>query len=697
MHILNLQSVDSRYATPAELSNAGITSDQIPPDWQLMAHQAATIGALRRGDTPIILNEAMTGDGKSLAGQYRLFVDGASTLTLYPTNELIRDQRRVLETMRAVWKTGTWARYAPLIEEINAAVMDDIQDADDLNPTRTDVIRRLLGSDLTLTNPDIFHLLMQFRYQQQGAAPDLIAQDVAHRFRLFVFDEFHLFGAPQVGSVLTAMAFLRAVIGESGDKARFLFLSATPQNLLTDFAVRLNMGIIRIQGDYQNGMSSTPDGYRRILQSSTLYLHTGRMEDWVNTHWEDIVVKFFQRHRPGAKGVIICNSVATAYRLQHLLKPLESETGIRIGLNTGLTPREERAKEGEFDLLIATSTVDVGVDFRINLLIFESMDTATHIQRLGRLGRHTTSSDGTPFEAFEAHALLPAWVVEGLSAKCPTQSEICRKDYQQALHELYPPLQQFPHYVPRWGGVQMAHVLRELRKPPIKATYTDIRTQLESEFPHIAKNYKAKYFDLTKSEQLAIRDEACSFRGNSPFVALVLDQTSKSRQIVSYDLMSLLLRADVDEKPVDEFYAIAERQGQSLRALKRGNPLVAYTLLGWVDSPRIVRIRIDIALREYPEMINQVIETDRISLDVRGVPGLAALNRKLEERTQVAYLLRGEEPIAIRRKLRLGFQVELFTFESTDNVTGCIAFARDALLLDSVVWRHSQPSDPFIY
>jgi CRISPR-associated endonuclease/helicase Cas3 len=67
---------------------------------------------------------------------------------------------------------------------------------------------------------------------------------------------------------------------------------------------------------------------------------------------------------------------------------------ISVGENTGLTSLEDRRASFEKCLLVGTSTVDIGVDFRINLLIFEATDAGTFIQRFGRLGRHAVSPSG---------------------------------------------------------------------------------------------------------------------------------------------------------------------------------------------------------------------------------------------------------------------------------------------------------------
>jgi CRISPR/Cas system-associated endonuclease/helicase Cas3 len=55
-------------------------------------------------------------------------------------------------------------------------------------------------------------------------------------------------------------------------------------------------------------------------------------------------------------------------------------------------------------LIVGTSTLDVGVDFKINFLIFEGHDASTFIQRLGRLGRH----EGFPI--YRGYALIPNYL-----------------------------------------------------------------------------------------------------------------------------------------------------------------------------------------------------------------------------------------------------------------------------------------------
>ncbi len=694
MHTLHLKAVDSCLATADELRAARLDTAPLPPGYRLRAHQVKTIDALRADDRAIIINDAMTGDGKTLAGQFNLLNDRQwKTFTMYPTNELSADQQRGLEDLVEHWPLAHWKGRRPAYRRIDAAELDKLQDASQ-DVTRAEALSRLVDNDLVLTNPDIFHLMIHGRYKRAGAAADLILGELVHRYKLFVFDEFHLFGAAQSASVMTAITLMNEMTAGGRDLPRFLFLSATPPTLLQHLAAKIGLEVRTLHGEYQHGLNDPPDGWQRILQPVSLTLHTGRLEDWIGEHLDDVVLRFFADHRPGAKGVIIANSVATAHRLYSFLADPCRQANISLGLNTGLVPRPDRVTN--VDLLIATSTVDVGVDFRINLLIFESIDAATHIQRLGRLGRHKNDGKGSAFAVYEAHALLPQWVIEGIAAELPDGIHVDRTAYSTTLREKYPPLQQFESYVQRWAGVQSSHVLTELGKREIRTQYALISERLKQTYKTLFPGGMKKYIALVQDNRRAILDEAASFRGSSPFTALVLDSTHESQHVVAYSLTSLFRHADLKSEELKALYDHARRQGQSVKGLERSEPLAAYRLLGWLPKPRPVEIRLNDALSR--ENCDQVVQMRGFRIDAPDVPELSRLNRDLESRTLVAFLAPTQMPDDLRRRLRLGFQLELFNFRSADGIAGTAAFGRDALLLDAVINRSNRSNDnrPYI-
>lgn len=697
MHRIRLQAVDSRYATDAEFHAAGIDLNQLPvgadgQPWRLATHQVQTIHTLRQGNAPIIINEAMTGDGKTLAGRFQLMTQHWRSFAMYPTNALAHDQEASFRELHNRWQPPVWQGKTPKQRMISAYEIDRFSFGDDAIDVsrKAEVEAMMRGKDYVLTNPDIFHLIMNFTYKQRGEASDFLPTFVASRFKLFIFDEFHLFGVAQTASVMIAMLLLRRLRPDD-DPARFLFLSATPQKMLTAIADRVGLRYAEpIKGEYMHGQSQTLQGYRRILREADLYLYTGTLEDWVTANFETIIKPFFAENKPAAQGIIIANSVATAHRVYDYLKPLCEAAGIKPGINTGLTPQADRATQ--FDLLVATSTVDVGVDFKINFLVFESRDAASHTQRLGRLGRHATDINGNPFQMYEAHALLPSWVVEGLQHDFSAGSSISREDYKQQLTGYFAPQQQFVSYLYRWAGVQAGRVLAELRQNELYTQYRLTRDELENEFRIIFGNSIKKYFALSKRKADETLRAASAFRGGSPFTALVRDPESSSNEIVSYNLMTLLRRGELHAVPIEDLL----RQASNAEALRKTDPLAAYHLSGWCDNYRDIAIHLD---RDFAdEWDTHVLELNRFTILCAGIPELTGLNDRLYKRTMVVFAIKDKDPCTVKRVLRLGIEIELFTLTANNGVRGTIAFGRDALLVDSVyIRRKSSNSDPLIW
>lgn len=696
MYTIRLEAVDSRYATAEELRVAGITEAQIPVDensnhWQLASHQVQTIRALKdETGSSIIINQAMTGDGKTLAGRFQLLSQGKNwrTFAMYPTNELAYDQVQSFDELLGRWHPPAWQRTLRK-RLINAQEIDDFSYGDDISSTRLEEIKGMLRADYILTNPDIFHLIMNFTYQQQGIASDILPTYLADRFSLFVFDEFHLFGIEQTASVLIAMLLLKYLAGEM-QAPRFLFLSATPQKMLTQLASLAQLDFEEpIKGYYENGCAITPVGYRRILQESQLTLHTGKLEDWIQTQFDSVIKPFFLENQGAAKGLIIANSVASAHRIYAYLEQLCSGAGIKPGINTGLTPKADRSRQ--FDLLVATSTVDVGVDFKINFLVFESRDAASHIQRLGRLGRHKNNSNGQPFQTYEAHALLPQWTVDGLMQSFGDGDAVSRKEYKAILEQYFAPTQQFDEYVYRWAGVQAGQLLMNLYDRNIRSQYNSLRQDLERDFKLIfSKKGVNKYFALAKDRANETIKTAASFRGSSPFTALVQDLQTDSQQVMTYNLMSLLRRGELRAISVEDMLKEARKRHQNVDSLSKTNPLVAYRLIGWRDDYQDVTIKLDVELPS--EYLEVVFEQDGFTLDCVGIPELQGLNDELYSRKLVTFIIPDKDPDLIRRLLRLGFQTDLLKFSAPGKLQGTIVFGRDALLIDSVLKRRKAQS-----
>src|SRR2546421_4226342 len=168
------------------------------------------------------------------------------------------------------------------------------------------------------------------------------------------------------------------------------------------------------------------------------------METWVEEHLEEMLAFF--HHYPGSKAAILVYSVATARRLYaRLFDFFEKQHGISVGENTGLTNRPERRAALEKQILVGTSTVDIGIDFRINYLVFEASNAGSFLQRFGRLGRH----EG--FKAYRAYGLIPRFVLERLQKALGAGGMIDRERFNEAVREAFPAEAEFKSYTKRWG------------------------------------------------------------------------------------------------------------------------------------------------------------------------------------------------------------------------------------------------------
>ena len=58
-----------------------------------------------------------------------------------------------------------------------------------------------------LTNPDIFNLVMNYRYGSNIFSDQELPYSLTMNFDDFIFDEFHIFSMPQIVATITAMLF----------------------------------------------------------------------------------------------------------------------------------------------------------------------------------------------------------------------------------------------------------------------------------------------------------------------------------------------------------------------------------------------------------------------------------------------------------------------------------------------------------
>ncbi|WP_033365972.1 type I-D CRISPR-associated helicase Cas3', partial [Mastigocladopsis repens] len=433
----------------------------------LSSHQAKTCAAVVQGEADIIFNKSATGDGKSLGA----FLPGLLNPSFrimgqYPTIELVEDQTGQQKHYHDLFGLDASQRVDLLF---GAELSRRVKQAEKSNKFH-ELLLAIEHKPFLLTNPDIFHYITHFQYRDSAYGSDLLPLALAEFPDLWVFDEFHIFGPHQEAAVLNSMTLIRRSQENQSRPRRFLFTSATPK---LDFIEQLRQTGFKVESVEGVYASKSTRGYRQILQP--VELEFVELKDTDTPSWLTEMAPRIQEildAEAKGRGLIIVNSVAKAgfitKKLQELLPGvIVREISGRIDRQERLQTQTQLKDADQPVLVVGTSAVDVGVDFNIHLLIFESSDSATIVQRLGRLGRHRE------FSAYKAFILVPGhmpWVMARLQEKLSLGQSVERSELTDAIAYAFDPPKEFDEYRQRWGALQAQGMLTRMSRENAKVS-----------------------------------------------------------------------------------------------------------------------------------------------------------------------------------------------------------------------------------
>ncbi|MGL5875645.1 MAG: type I-D CRISPR-associated helicase Cas3', partial [Xenococcaceae cyanobacterium] len=469
------------------------------------------------------------------------------------------------------------------------------------------------------------------------------------------------------------------------------------------------------------------EGWRKISREIQLNFipvepSSRHSEQWLKDNAQILLDYFLQN--PGSKGAIILNSIAAVKRLTPFFRDLLKSYGLTVGENTGLSGKTTRENSRKADLILGTSTIDVGVDFKINLLLFESADAGNFIQRLGRLGRHDRyEKDGRDieFKVFTAYALTPNFLVGRLFGEENhpfNRDGIYDRAYlNQQIRQQYTPVNDFRNYYSRWALIQSVNLCGKngLGNPRLQEQYKDsldkFKTTTEdifdTSFNRVAgclRRWRNEWKELSGKDGNPIAQEASSFRGSSPLQCGILDltETNLGEQFKTYDLPGILSNLDI------EMMSEAEFQKQIKATIETTKQPIAKgrfrSCLGFMKLHGYREERIDWRFTYPAEKLQEAVNGDRVQI-LLGLQILQPQNRWIDRINQrlgkealVSYLLPCPA-IESRKRLRLPMHFPLYpideagrrdslrdSFASRD-AQYSIAFGQAALLLETVAYR----------
>ncbi len=368
----------------------------LPPELQFMdgalQHQIDVWNLAKSND--IILDLAPTGTGKTNASfTVLLHQPNKTAVYIAPTNALVTQQAKA---------ATKFVREAGLPHVVKPASAREISawPEDKVGRRRGEKLYNVLRNPATIfpevggnkplllvTNPDIFYYATFFAYNDLDRGN--IASQFYGKFATVIFDEFHLYDAKQLVSLLFYLA-VSHVLGFFKNGRKVILLTATPEpacERALETLEKLGVRIARVNGE---------ENKSNLLPSQTAVCLEIRpqldKEEWLQELANEVVKRY--EEKPGENGAVILDSKDAVNRLADLLKVRGLDK--QFGRITGSTPFFERQIAAGRKIILATNTVDVGFNFekspppeRQNLdwLIFSAKDRFSFWQRIGRVGR----------------------------------------------------------------------------------------------------------------------------------------------------------------------------------------------------------------------------------------------------------------------------------------------------------------------
>lgn len=396
-------------------------SDKKLGEIRLMEHQEKA----RFCEDKMVILDAPTSSGKTLAILIRFTESEGNGMMLYPTNELIKDQGRGIKELFD--KIGISSIVIPLEEDIGA--MPDNLDViiavvtgdtlEGLAKTKGEALRNILrivdGERrlLMLTNVDTLHLIFKMKYHRGRS---LLSEFLNLDFTLLAVDELHLYSGVAFSNLLYLIWLLRDRFDQ------IIVSSATLHDSTKILKELFNHKVI------QPNILSEDDGKsRRIRHELKLEIDPSK-NILTNEDTERVLRTIKKLYKPSGSSevdtLVIVNSVVFSEQLSEVL--LDEYGSGKVSVINGLVPNELRKSS---ELTVGTSAVEVGVDFDIKNLVFEGTNAGSFIQRLGRCGRHRSG---------KAVAFIPVGAYKKLDGKLKdkrlTMEKLSRYTEQTITH-----------------------------------------------------------------------------------------------------------------------------------------------------------------------------------------------------------------------------------------------------------------------
>ena len=352
---------------------------------------------LQRSDKYVRLVSAPTGSGKSYAFMRAVLDEGAHVLFIVPTKRLLQN---LMEDARAQAREQLGARGMENAR-IEAWIADRIiewsanQTSDGSASLAATRIRQILGGAAHSDGRVIF------------AIPEVVVKMISgiriagatavnpflylRRFDHVVFDEFHTIDDRSFG-----LACLLSLLAVSERQGKVSLLSATPIDV-TKILERMGMGPDDTETIAEEVVDGHAPGHRPIHGNVAISLRECSLPESIVLNTDTIRTSIGGGHTV----IVIYDSLERLKRDEPAIRRTLEEAGVPSARVLAINsiddserkpgePRRGRRYEDprDYDVLLCTSSVEIGVTFRSKLMLTEpGHGLASFVQRVGRVSR----------------------------------------------------------------------------------------------------------------------------------------------------------------------------------------------------------------------------------------------------------------------------------------------------------------------
>ena len=361
--------------------------------------------AMMDDPAPVRIFSAPTGAGKSYAFQVAMRERGARILFIVPTKRLAQNiaQGLIGDLVDAGWDPAEARDRVSIWSSDERKKMEAERPGIRIPRLRLEQLRddggpHGRGRMIVATQESVVHLLLGRGRTEGGMDP----QSVVDLLRLdhVVIDEFHSVDARGMGLACA----LSSITPRIGGGARLTFLSATPidvRSTLVGFGVDPDHISVR-EEQVVTGDPNETAGMRAIHGDVRLRLELSEGMMAALERHDNLIRETLSRNDRGSQVVLIYDGLKRLMEDKPALADLLDRLGVgpaeRLVINS-MDDSVDRAEDGRFTfghlndptrfrVLIATSSVEMGVTFRAGLIVMEpGHDPCSFVQRIGRVAR----------------------------------------------------------------------------------------------------------------------------------------------------------------------------------------------------------------------------------------------------------------------------------------------------------------------